>query len=63
MKISLWKSQSIIYVKEYLIGFSLPSKILYKNKAKQILELAKTQSFAPEYTNRIQGYTEGFRQF
>ena len=56
MKISLWKSQSIIYVKEYLIGFSLPWKILYKNKAKQILELAKTQSFA-------QGYTEGFRQF
>ena len=36
-------SQSIVYVKEYSMWFSLPWKI-YKQKIKQIIELAKTLS-------------------
>lgn len=42
-RLEIW--QSIIYLKEHYYLFFLPCKILYKQKEKQISELAKTLCF------------------
>ena len=44
-KLTVWKSQNIIFVKEYFYMFFLAMKYINKHKVKQILELAKTWLF------------------